>query len=199
MFLYATNSGILRSWLTAHDVLGAAMLPPFGLTAAEIDAVSTASSQDLHDWSSLATPLVRPRMGLLHALHGNREAEIVGFIADGRTPESGPTVHRLAHGFNRLVLDSWCAAIRSGEKLSRFEFDADEVHILDQLSPQGLREWSHFPVAIAVPKPGLIAALRANDSAMLFAFVQPCVEELQHAQLAPARRRPPAARRDLRR
>lgn len=199
MFLYGTNAGILRSWLMAYDVVDEAMLPPFGLSASEIDAVTTASSQDLHDWSGLATPLVRPRMGLLRALRHNLEGEIVGFIADGRTPVSGPTVHRLPRSLNRLVLETWCAAIHGGEKLSRFELDTDEIGILDQLSPQRLNEWSRFPVAIAVPKPGLIRALRCNDSATLFAFVKPCVDEPQHAQLAPAHRRPHAARRRLRR
>lgn len=200
MFLYGTNTGILRSWLMAYDVAGEAMLPPFGLSASEIDAVITASSQDLHDWSGLATPLVRPRMGLLRALRHDLEAELMGCIADGRTPESGQTVHRLPRSLNRLVLETWCAALRSGEKLSRFELDADEIDILSQLSPQQLNEWSQFPVAIAVPKPGLIKALCQNDSAMLFTFVKPCVEEPQHAQRAPAHRRPGATRRrDLRR
>lgn len=195
MFLYGTNAGILRSWLMAYDVVDEAMLPPFGLSALEIDAVITASSQDLHDWSGVATPLVRPRTGLLHALRHDRDGELMGFIADARSPESGPTVHRLPRSFNRLVLETWCAAIHGGENLARFELDTDEIDILGQLSSQQLNAWSRFPVAIAVPKPGLIKALHCSDSAMLFAFVKPCVEEPRHAQLAPAHRRPHAARR----
>ena len=48
----------------------------------------------------------------------------------------------------------------------------DEIDVLGQLSPQQLNAWSRFPVAIAVPKPGLIKALRCSDSATLFAFVK---------------------------
>lgn len=76
MFLYGTNAGILRSWLMAYDVVDEAMLPPFGLSAAEIEAVIMASSQDLHDWSGLATPLVQPRTGLLNALRHDLDAEL---------------------------------------------------------------------------------------------------------------------------
>ena len=194
MFLYGTNAGILRSWLMAYDVVDEAMLPPFGLSPVEIEAVITASSQDLHDWSGLATPLVQPRTGLLNALRHDLDAELAGFIADGRTPASGKTVHRLPRSFNRLILETWCAAIRGGEKLARFELDMDEIDVLGQLSPQQLNAWSRFPVAIAVPKPGLIKALRCSDSATLFAFVKPCVEEPQHVQLAPAHCRPHAHR-----
>ncbi len=180
MYLYATNSGVLRIWIIAHDAVGSAILAPFGLTTKEISAVATASNMELHHWSLQATPFVQPRSGLLRALHDNREAEIDGHIADTRTATSGPAIHRLAHSFNRLVLDTWSTAVRSGENMARFELNEDEAMVIGRSSAQRLSEWSGLPMAIAVPRPGLIAALHRGNATALFSFIKPCEENVRH-------------------
>ena len=180
MFLYATNSGVLRIWITAHDVADSAIRAPFGLTTKEISTVATASSAELHHWSLLATPIVQPRPGLLRALHDDREAEIDGHIADTRTAASGPAIYRLAHSFNRLVLDTWSTAAHSGENMARFELNEDEAMVIGRASAQRLSEWSGLPMAIAVPRPGLIAALHRGNATALFTFIKPCEENVRH-------------------
>ena len=172
MIFYGTNLGVLRSWITAHKVAGDTILLPFGLTAEELTTITAASSASLHHWSALATPLVRPRPGLLFALHHDREDEIYGFIYDTRTTESCDTLDRLAGALNQLVLDSWCHAVRTGEKLDRFELDQDDALAVANLSPSMLQEWSKLPIALAVPKPGLIGALQRDDRGMLLAFAK---------------------------
>lgn len=176
MFLYPTNATILHSWMMAHNIAGAGMLPPFGLSTAEIAAINQASSAQLHKWSALAVTLVQPRAGLLGALHGERNAAIVGFIADARTPFSGPVVDRLARDLNRIVLESWCQAVRGGEKLARFELDQDDAEAIRQLPASRFEHWISLPIALGVPKPGLIQALQRDDCLRLIAFTKPWEE-----------------------
>jgi len=189
MYLYPTNSGVLRIWIIAHDVAGSAVLAPFGLTTKEIAAVAAASSAELHHWSLQATPIVQPRPGLLRALHDNREDEIDGHLADTRTVTSGPTIYRLAYSFNRLVLDTWSTAVRSGENMARFEVSEDEATIMSSTSTQHLSEWSGLPMSIAVPRPGLIAALHRGNATALFTFIRPCEENVHHDRPVAARDR----------
>ena len=190
MYLHATNSGVLHIWRFAHELVGLGMLAPFGLTPKEISTVATASYAELHRWSLQATPLVQPRPSLLSALHDNREAEIDGHIADTRTAASGPALYCQAHSFNRLVLDTWSTAVRSGENMARLELDQDEATIMSCASTQRLSEWSSLPMAIAVPRPGLIAALHYDIPAALFTFIKPCEENVPHD--SPVARRIPA-------
>ncbi|MGE0147978.1 MAG: hypothetical protein AB7I59_01855 [Geminicoccaceae bacterium] len=187
MYFHPTNSGVLYIWRFAFEQAGPAMLAPFGLTTKEIATVATASNTELYRWSLQATPLVQPRPGLLRALHDNREAEIDGHIADTRTAASGPDIYSQAHSFNRLILDTWSNAVRSGENMARFELSEDEAKIMSRASPQRLSEWSGLPIAIAVPRPGLIAALHCGIPAALFSFIKPCEENIRHD--------PPGARR----
>jgi len=160
MYLHATNSGVLHIWRLAHDQFSLAMLPTFGLTTKEIATVAAASTAELHRWSLQATLLVQPRPGLLRALHDNREAEIDGHIADTRTAASGPALYSQAHSFNRLLLDTWSTAVRSGENMARLELDKDEATIMSRASTQRLSEWSSLPMAIAVPRPSLLEQLQ---------------------------------------
>ena len=160
MYLYATNSGVLHIWRFAFEQAGPAMLAPFGLTTKEIATVATASNTELYRWSLQATLLVQPRPGLLRALHDNREAEIDGHIADTRTAASGPALYSQAHSFNRLLLDTWSTAVRSGENMARLELDKDEATIMSRASTQRLSEWSSLPMAIAVPRPSLLEQLQ---------------------------------------
>jgi hypothetical protein len=177
MIFYGTNLGVLRSWKMAHDVAGAAMLAPFGLTAAEMTVITKASSARLHNWSTQSMTLVQPRAGLLDALHRQRPAAIVGFIADARTPASGPMVDRLAGELNRIVLESWCQAVRGGEKLARFELGQDDAEAIRQLPASRFEQWISLPIALGVPRPGLIQALHRDDRGMLLAFAKPWEED----------------------
>lgn len=180
MIFFTMNFGVLRSWIWAHSIADTAMLAPFGLTADELHILTTATLSDLSAWSAVATPLVQPRPDLLAALHELRDDEIYGFIAGTRTKDSNPTLDRLPAALNEIVLDSWSQALRTGERLDRFELDSTEADALRQLSPALRREWASLPLAIAVPKPRLIHTLRCNDSALLLSFTKPWNEENGH-------------------
>lgn len=172
MIFYETNFCLLLNWSIAHCIAGERMLATFGLTATEIQQVTTASQRQLHQWSRVATPIVRPRIGLLQALYRNRNTEIVGIIADARSPASGPLLHRLPKFVNHHLLTSWRQAVMTGEKPERLELEREDVRALASLTPAKLEHWSTFPVALAIPKPGLIAALHEESSAKLFSFVR---------------------------
>ena len=161
----------------AHNIAGAAMPPPFGLSTAEIAAINQADGGQLHKWSALAVTLVQPRAGLLGALHGERNAAIVGFIADARTSASGPVVDRLARDLNRIVLETWCHAVCGGENLARFELGQDDADAVRQLPASQFERWISLPIAIAVPRPCLIQALQRDDYLRLIAFTKPWEED----------------------
>ena len=173
MIYYDINFLMLMSWRTAHAFAGSAMQAPFGLSAEEIAAVRAADDAEIQRWSAIATPLVRPRPGLLPALRANRRAAIMGIIADTLGPGDSRGIVALAEEANRLLLTRWRRAAHARENITRFELDEADVHALAQRSPELLQAWSALPLPIAVPKHGLIDALHHRSNLHLLAYVSP--------------------------
>jgi len=182
MIFYDINFLILISWRTAHADAGSPMLAPFGLTPEEIAAVRSADDAEIQRWSGIATPLVRPRPGLLPALHANRRAAIMGFIAATLGPHNPRALCPLLQEANRLLLTRWRRAAHARENITRFELDEADVHALARRSPERLQAWSTLPLAIAVPKRGLIGALHRRSDLHLLAFVSPWEHTLDQPQ-----------------
>lgn len=173
MIFYDLNFLMLMSWRAAHTAAGSARLAPFGLTLEEIAAVRSADDAEIQRWSAIATPLVRPRPGLLPALRANRQAAIMGIIAAARGAQDPRAIGPLVQEANRLLLTRWCRAAHARENITRFELDEADVHALAQRSPELLQAWSALPLPIAVPKHGLIDALHHRSNLHLLAYVSP--------------------------
>ena len=173
MIYYDINFLMLMSWRTAHAFAGSAMQAPFGLSAEEIAAVRAADDAEIQRWSALATPLVRPRPGLLPALRANRQAAIMGIVAAARDAQDPRAIGPLVQEANRLLLTRWCRAAHARENITRFELDEADVHALARPSPELLQAWSALPLPIAVPKRGLIDALHRGSNLHLLAYVSP--------------------------
>jgi len=191
MIFYDINFLMLTSWRTAQTAAGNAMLAPFGLTPEEIAAVRSADEAEIQRWSAIATPLVRPRPGLLPALRATRRATIMGFIADTLGPRDSRTLAPLAEEANRLLLTRWCRAVQAGENITRFELDEADLHALVRRSPELLQAWATLPFSIAVPKRGLIGALHRRSDLHLLAFASPWEHTLDQPQTLAT---PPAGR-----
>jgi hypothetical protein len=191
MIYYDLNFLMLMSWRTAHAFAGSAMQTLFGLSAEEIAAVGAADEAEIQRWSAIATPLVRPRPGLLPALRANRRATIMGFIADTRGPGDSRAIVSWAQEANHLLLTRWWRAVHARENVTRFELDEADVHALARRSPELLQAWATLPFAIAVPKRGLIGALHRRSNLHLLAFASPW----EHADDQPQTLAPPSAGR----
>lgn len=183
MIYYDINFLMLMSWRTAHAFAGSAMQAPFGLSAEEIAAVRAADDAEIQRWSAIATPLVRPRPGLLPALRANRRAAIMGIIADTLGPGDSRGIVALAEEANRLLLTRWCRAVQSRQNTGPYDLDEADVHALARRSPELLQAWSALPLPIAVPKHGLIGALQRRSDLHLLAFVSPWEHALDQPQI----------------
>ena len=89
MSLLETNLCLLQCWQTAYEVAGEAVLGPFGLSEADIDAVLTVDTATRQRWAALPVALALPRPGLLTALGAGNNASHRRL----HHPRSQPTDH----------------------------------------------------------------------------------------------------------
>lgn len=173
MRYYLTNMTVLDSWRRAHGLLGPDVAAAFGMRAEELRLVGQASPDKLHEWSSIDTPLVRPLRGLLAALHDDDMDPIYGFIVDTRTRFSRPELKSTLHAFNRQMLGHWHTALCRGEELSRYELDPADCGAIATAAEHGFHDWAEIPLAMAVPRDGLIRALAEASGSALYALIGP--------------------------
>ena len=178
MFLYPTNAAILHSWKMAHNIAGAAMLPPFGLTHGGDRPRSTrrtaASCTSGAHWPS---PWSNRGPGCWAPCTASGTQRSSASSPMPALPPVAPVVDRLARDLNRIVLETWCHAVCGGENLARFELGQDDADAVRQLPASQFERWISLPIAIAVPRPGLIQALQRDDYLRLIAFTKPWEED----------------------
>lgn len=173
MLYYDTNMGVLDAWRRAHRRFGGHVGAAFGIGADELALVAQAQVAELHRWSNLAAPLVRPRRSLLTTLHHEDRDAIYGFIADSRTRYSGPELHQTLQAFNGFILRQWHAAVRSGEQVDRYELDQEDCAAIAHGARHDFLDWANIPLALAVPRDGLIRPLANADESGLYALIGP--------------------------
>lgn len=166
-----TNLHLLASWAAAYCAAGEAALPPFGLSEADIDAVLTVDEAAWRRWAALPLSLVEPRRGLLTALRAGNEHRVHSFVVNGRGPLTTPAIGRLPVPVNGYLLATWRRAATEPEWSRRFALDNDDAAALDGAEDSAIEQWSKLPIALATPKPGLLAGLFEREEPRLVAFL----------------------------
>ena len=173
MRYYDTNITALEAWRLAQRLYGVHVAKAFGISEADLKLVAAAKPSELDEWSKIASPLVRPRRGLLYALHQDREDQIFGYIADTRTGFAGPELSEACLKLNAFVLKQWHNAIVAGADLARFGLTDEDIQALRWGASQDFSDWGGIPLAIAVPREQLIQALAEKNQGTLYALIGP--------------------------
>lgn len=171
MSLLETNLYLLQCWQVAYGVACEAVLAPFGLGEADIDAVLTVDAATRRRWAALPVALAQPRPGLLTALRANNNARIHGFIGGGRDRLTTPAVARLCKPINAHLLAAWSGIAGDAEACRTFGLDAADRTALDGASETVLANWSPLPITLATPEPGLLPGLFAAVEPRFAAFI----------------------------
>ncbi|MGE0147977.1 MAG: hypothetical protein AB7I59_01850 [Geminicoccaceae bacterium] len=187
----ATNRYLLNVWELAYAYVGEAMLPLFGLSDGDIDAVLTVAATTRRRWAEQPDSIVRPRPGLLPALQAKDQDRIASFRALGHgagmadvadrpvlTEDLGGKHRDLADTAelirleNRLLLALWQQVAGDDEAAERTALSsADRVALAaaDELTRQRCVQ---FPITLAEPRPGLLPALLKREEPQLTAFLE---------------------------
>ena len=64
MSVQATNLYLMHAWEIAYAFAGEAVLPLFGLSGGDIDAVLTVDDATRNRWAAISPALARPRPGI---------------------------------------------------------------------------------------------------------------------------------------
>lgn len=173
------NYLLLQHWLTAYRTEGEKALPPFGLSKADADVITAVKDITLRHWAATSIVLVQPRRGLLTALRANDNPRVSSYISKGRGPFFSPRLTRLPHTANSQLLDTWCRAAGDAAACRSYGLDAADLAALSHVSETVLARWSRLPIAVAVPKPGLLPALYGDNPTRLIPFLDfPPIEKL---------------------
>ena len=173
------NYLLLQHWITAYRAEGEKALPPFGLSKADADAITAVKDITLRHWAATSIVLVQPRPGLLTALRANDNPRVFSYISKGRGPFFSPRLARLPHTANSQLLDTWCRAAGDAVACRSYGLDAADLAALSHVSETVLARWSQLPIAVAVPKPGLLPALYGDNPTRLIPFLDfPPIEKL---------------------
>lgn len=173
MRYYDTNMTVLEAWRLVQRLYGVHVAKAFGISEADLKLVAAARPMTLDEWSKIASPLVRPRRGLLYALHLDLEDRIYGYIAETRTYFAGPELSEACLKLNSYMLRQWHDAIVAGADLARFELADEDIQALRWGASQGFSDWGSLPLAIAVPRDQLIRALAEKNEGTLYALIGP--------------------------
>lgn len=164
------NYLMLHTWRTLYPTAREAILRPFGLSADDMAIVAAADEMTVRRWANAPTALVQPRRGLLATLQANKRPRILAYIGQGRSPLSDRKLAPMPQAANTQLLFLWQRALGDPELTRYYELDEDDRLALARADASMLERWSRLPVALAIPKKGLLPALRKNDPRHLLPF-----------------------------
>ena len=168
-----TNLLLLQHWRTACHVAGQDILPLFGLTPLDMAALNAADEPTLRRWASLPLTLLTPRPGLLASLRARNRPRLLGYIAQGRSPATTPLLTRFPQPVNAHLLATWRQSLGNATLVTAFALDQDDRAALAKANVETLERWSHLPIALATPRPGLLSALQGGNTLQPTAAVPP--------------------------
>jgi len=157
---------LLRHWRTACRIGGPDILPLFGLTPRDMAALTAADDPTLRYWASLPLTLVMPRPGLLAALRATNRPRLLGYIGQGRilaAPEKQQILARFPQPVNEHLLATWRQSLGNAKLAAAFALDQEDQKALAKVNAQILERWSHLPIALATPPPGLLSTLLGDN------------------------------------
>lgn len=157
---------LLRHWRTACRIGGPDILPLFGLTPRDMAALTAADDPTLRYWASLPLTLVTPRAGLLVALRATNRPRLLGYIGQGRilaAPEKQQLLARFPQPVNEHLLATWRQSLGNAKLAAAFALDQEDQKALAKVDAQTLERWSHLPIALATPPPGLLSTLLGDN------------------------------------
>jgi hypothetical protein len=171
MSVQATNLYLMHSWELAYAFAGEAVLPLFGLSAGDIDAVLTVDVTTRNRWAATSPALALPRPGLLTARRGNDQPHLRACTTQGHGSAAALTIPRLVQPMNVHLLTAWQQAAGDPALCESFGLTAGELAALKGVDAAILVGWSRLPLAVALPRPGLLPALMAQAEPQLTAFI----------------------------
>ena len=154
---------LLQQWRTACHVAGPDILPLFGLTPADMAALTAADEPTLRYWASLPLTLATPHPGLLATLHARNRPRLLGYIAQSRSLATTPMLTRWPQPVNAHLLATWQQSLGNANLAGRLELDHDDRVALGKANARTLERWSHLPIALATPPPGLLSTLQGDN------------------------------------
>ncbi|MFZ1430456.1 MAG: hypothetical protein WAS21_27230 [Geminicoccaceae bacterium] len=170
MSLQETNLYLLQCWHWSYQVGREAVLPLFGLTDDDIKTLLDADETTQRCWAGGPLALVQPLPGLLKALRDNKYPRVLSYIGRARQLAVNDMVARMAQPANARLLKAWQQALGNDRLALAFSLDAVDLAALNGASEADLTDWSHLPLAVATPRPGLLPAMRRPDPHRLVAY-----------------------------
>ena len=116
MSVQATNLYLMYSWELAYAFAGEAVLPLFGLSGRDINAVLTVDVATKSQWAASSPALALPRPGLLPALRGNDQPRLRDYTTQGPGRATALTITRLVQPMNVHLLTVWQQAASEPER-----------------------------------------------------------------------------------
>lgn len=171
MSVQATNLYLMHSWELAYAFAGEAVLPVFGLSGGDIDAVLTVDLATRSRWAATSPALALPRPGLLTALRGNDQLRLRDYTTQGHGRATTLTISRLVQPINVHLLTVWQQAAGDPALCEGFGLAAGELAALRGVDAAIFVGWSRLPIAVAVPRPGLLPGLLAQAEPQWTAFI----------------------------
>ena len=171
MSVQATNLYLMHAWELAYAFAGEAVLPLFGLSGGDIDAVLTVDDATRNRWAAISPALARPRPGLLSALRGNDRPCLRDYTSPSHGRATAPAITRLAQPMNVHLLTVWQQAAGDPALCEGFGLTAADLAVLKGVDAAILVDWSRLPIAVAVPRAGLLPGLLAQAEPQLSAFL----------------------------
>ena len=179
MSVQATNLYLMHAWEIAYAFAGEAVLPLFGLSGGDIDAVLTVDDATRNRWAAISPALARPRPGLLSALRGNDRPCLRDYTSHGHG-RAVPSITRLAQPMNVHLLTVWQQAASEPALCEGFGLTAADLAALKGVDAAIFVGWSRLPIAVAVPRPGLLPGLLAQAEPQLTAFLDSLSQPGRH-------------------
>jgi len=170
MTLLETNLYLLQCWLWSYQVGREAVLPLLGLAEDDIKTLLEADETTQRCWAGGPLAIVQPLPGLLKALGDDNYPRVMGYIGRARQPTVTEMVTRMAQPVNACLLKAWRQAIGNDRLALAFSLAAVDLAALNGASEADLADWSHLPLAVATPRPGLLPAMRRPDPRRLVAY-----------------------------
>ena len=171
MSVQATNLHLMSSWELAYAFAGEAVLPLFGLSGSDIDAVLTVDLATRSRWAATSPAFALPRPGLLTALRANDQPWLRERTTQGHGRVPALTITRLVQPMNVHLLAAWQQAAGDPALCESYGLTAGDLAALKGVDAAILVGWSRLPAAVALPRPGLLPALLARAEPQLTAFI----------------------------
>ena len=130
MSVQATNLYLMHSWELAYAFAGEAVLPLFGLSGRDINAVLTVDVATKSQWAAISPALALPRPGLLPALRGNNQPRLRDYTTQGTGRATALTITRLVQPMNVHLLTVWRQAVSDPALCEGFALAAGDLAAL---------------------------------------------------------------------